>query len=83
MSTMNISLPENLKAFVDERVSRGAYGTSSEYVRELIRRDQDRQQLREMLLDGARSAQAAPADAAWFATLRAKVRKAANPTRRK
>lgn len=83
MSTMNISLPEHLKAFVDEQVNRGAYGTSSEYVRELIRRDQDRQQLRDLLLEGARSPQGAPADAAWFSTLRARVRKAANQARRK
>ena len=39
MSTMNISLPEELKDFVDSQVKRG-YGTSSEYVRELIRKDQ-------------------------------------------
>ena len=38
---MNISLPEALKAFVDEQVSRRGYGSSSEYVRALIRRDQD------------------------------------------
>jgi antitoxin ParD1/3/4 len=39
---MNISLPDTLKSFVDEQVSQGSYGTSSEYVRELIRKDQDR-----------------------------------------
>lgn len=38
MSTMNISLPDTLKNFVDEQVSQRGYGTSSEYVRELIRR---------------------------------------------
>lgn len=48
---MNISLPEELKDFVDEQVKRG-YGTSSEYVRELIRKDQDRLHLRELLLAG-------------------------------
>jgi toxin ParE1/3/4 len=42
MSTMNISLPETLKTFVDMQVSQRGYGTSSEYVRELIRKDQDR-----------------------------------------
>ena len=42
MSTMNISLPDTLKNFVDEQVSQRGYGTSSEYVRELIRKDQDR-----------------------------------------
>lgn len=34
MSTMNISLPESLKSIVDEQVSQGGYGTSSEYLRE-------------------------------------------------
>lgn len=73
MSTMNISLPDALKAFVDDQVSQRGYGTSSEYVRELIRRDQDRLQLRQLLLAGAASAPAAPADAAYFADLRARV----------
>ncbi|MDO4723484.1 MAG: type II toxin-antitoxin system ParD family antitoxin [Comamonadaceae bacterium] len=75
MSTMNISLPESLKSFVDEQVSQRGYGTSSEYVRELIRRDQDRQQLRGLLLAGAASAPGAPADGAYFDALRAKVRR--------
>ncbi|MFH1870717.1 MAG: type II toxin-antitoxin system ParD family antitoxin [Pseudomonadota bacterium] len=77
MSTMNISLPDSLKAFVDEQVDQRGYGTSSEYVRELIRRDQDRLQLRNILLAGAESAVAAPADAAYFATLRGRVRQRA------
>jgi hypothetical protein len=41
MATMNVSLPDDLKSFVDEQVA-GRYSTSSEYVRELIRREQDR-----------------------------------------
>ena len=75
MSTMNISLPDALKAFVDEQVIQRGYGTSSEYVRELIRRDQDRVQLRELLLAGAASAPGAPADVSYFEGLRAEVRK--------
>lgn len=71
---MNISLPEMLKAFVDEQVAGRGYGTSSEYVRELIRKDQDRQRLRQLLLDGAESAPGALADDAYFAGLRARVR---------
>lgn len=70
MSTMNISLPEALKSFVDEQVGARGYGTSSEYVRELIRRDQDRQQLRSLLLEGAASAPGATMDAAYFDCLR-------------
>jgi antitoxin ParD1/3/4 len=73
MSTMNISLPDSLKSFVDEQVTERGFGTSSEYVRELIRKDQDRQRLRGLLLEGAASAAGAPADAAWFETLRDRV----------
>jgi len=74
---MNISLPETLKAFVDEQVGQRGYGTSSEYVRELIRKDQDRLQLRGLLLAGASSSPAAPADARYFEGLRNRVRKSA------
>ncbi|WNV05207.1 type II toxin-antitoxin system ParD family antitoxin [Candidatus Methylospira mobilis] len=64
---MNISLPDTLKSFVDEQVNQGCYGTSSEYVRELIRKDQDRLRLRGLLLAGAASAPATPAaDPACF-----------------
>ena len=77
MSTMNISLPEAMKTFVDEQVSERGYSTSSEYVRELIRRDQDRMQLRGLLLAGASSSPAAPGDAAYFDGLRDRVRKSA------
>lgn len=73
---MNISLPESLKSFVDEQVSQRGYGTSSEYVRELIRKDQERQQLRALLLAGAASGATAPADDAYFAGLRDRVRRA-------
>lgn len=76
MSTMNISLPDALKSFVDEQVNQRGYGTSSEYVRELIRKDQDRQHLRGLLLAGAASAPAVPADADYFESLRARVRNA-------
>jgi len=74
---MNISLPDTLKSFVDERVNQGGYGTSSEYVRELIRKDQDRLQLRGLLLVGAASAPTGPIDPAYFEGLRDRVRKAA------
>jgi antitoxin ParD1/3/4 len=77
MSTMNISLPEKLKAYVDAQVAGRRYGTSSEYVRELIRKDQDRQHLRGLLLEGASSPPAAPADAAWFDGLRDRAGKPA------
>jgi antitoxin ParD1/3/4 len=76
MSTMNISLPEALKSFVDEQVSERGYGTSSEYVRELIRKDQDRLQLRGLLVAGVATAPSAPASGDYFDGLRNQVRKA-------
>lgn len=75
MTTMNVSLPDALKAFVDEQVATGGYSTSSEYVRELIRKDQDRQRLRAMLLAGAASPPGNPADDDYFDSLRARVRR--------
>ena len=71
---MNISLPDALKSFVAEQVAQGGYGTSSEYVRELIRKDADRLHLRGLMLEGVRSAPAVPADANYFAALRERVK---------
>lgn len=76
MSTMNISLPESLKSFVDEQVAMRGYGTSSEYIRELIRADQDRQRLRRLLLEGAESPLTAEVDESYFNGLRDRIRRA-------
>ena len=73
MSTMNISLPEALKSFVDEQVNSRGFGTSSEYVRELIRKDQERLHLRGLLLAGASAKPSAPADDAYFVALRSRI----------
>jgi len=79
---MNISLPDSLKNFVDEQVNQGGYGTSSEYVRELIRKDQDRLQLRGLLLAGATSPRTKPVNDAYFEGLRRKVKPAKPGARR-
>jgi antitoxin ParD1/3/4 len=47
MATMNISLPDALKAWVEEQVATGRYGNSSDYIRDLLRRDQERAEARE------------------------------------
>jgi antitoxin ParD1/3/4 len=70
VATMNISLPNALKAFVDEQVSDAGYASSSEYIRELIRRDRDRLHLRGLLVEGASSAPTTPVTAAYFDALR-------------
>jgi len=47
MATMNVSLPDPMKAWVEAQVHGGQYGNASDYVRDLIRRDQqDRKQIK-------------------------------------
>lgn len=71
---MNISLPETLKSFVDSQVSDGSYGSSSEYVRELLRKEQDRVRLRKLILDGLESElNEEPMDARYFDKLRKRI----------
>jgi antitoxin ParD1/3/4 len=58
MQSMNISLPEPLKQFVDGQIAQGRYSSASEYIRELIRADEKRkaeEQLETMLLEGLNS----------------------------
>lgn len=73
MGTVNISLQDVLKSFADAQVSQRGCCTGSEYVRELIRKDQDRQHLRGLLLAGAESAPTAPVDGDYFESLRASI----------
>lgn len=82
MSTMNISLPHSLEAFIDEQVIRRGYGTSGEYVRELIRHKQERQHLRGLLLAGAASASTAAVNKACFDGLRKQVRRTGEARRK-
>jgi antitoxin ParD1/3/4 len=61
MQTMNISLPDQLKEFVDEQLGSGRYSSVSEYVRELIRDDEKRkaqERLETLLLEGIESGDA-------------------------
>jgi antitoxin ParD1/3/4 len=58
MQTMNISLPDQLKDFVDQQVSSGGYSSVSEYVRALIRDDERRkaqEKLEALLTEGIQS----------------------------
>jgi antitoxin ParD1/3/4 len=63
MSTVNISLPESMKTYIDEQVSTGGYGTVSEFFRDLIRQDQKRkakESLEAFLLEGLDSGASTP-----------------------
>lgn len=56
--TMSFALPEALRHYVEQRVRSGQYGNTSEFLRELIRRDQEdqaRRRLRELIEEGLRS----------------------------
>ena len=62
MQTMNISLPDPLKDFVDGQITSGRYSSVSEYVRELIRQDEKRkaeERFEAMLLEGLASPETA------------------------
>jgi antitoxin ParD1/3/4 len=41
MAQMNISLPDGLKSWIEARVAEGRYSSSSDYVRDLVRREQE------------------------------------------
>ena len=58
MASLNISLPQSLKDYVENQVKDSGYSTPSEYVRELLREDQNRraeQKLEALLLEGLNS----------------------------
>ncbi|MFV0678479.1 type II toxin-antitoxin system ParD family antitoxin [Variovorax sp. tm] len=73
MSTMNISLPDEMKAFVDAQVADRRYGNASEYMRDLIRRDLAREQFRAVILAGLESGPTVEWTFAHFDGLRAEI----------
>lgn len=63
MATVNISLPDSMKEFVEAEVHEGGYNTTSEYFRALVREAQDRKskaRLEALLLAGLESGAATP-----------------------
>lgn len=80
MATMNISLPDELKAFVDAQVAEQGYGSTSEYLRELIRqnrREQAAETLRKLIAEGLASGPATPQEPDFFDQLRERARQRA------
>jgi len=58
MAILNISLPDQMKEYIEERISQGGYSTTSEYFRDLVRDDQKRntqERLEALLLQGIES----------------------------
>jgi antitoxin ParD1/3/4 len=76
-TTMNISLPESLRDFVEEAVSAGGYSSVSEYVRELVRQAKTEKDLEDRLLAALESADLGPIGPEFFEGLKARAKKAA------
>ncbi len=91
MTTLNISLPDDLKKVVDERVAEGHFASHSEYLRSLIRKDQkrvEREQLEAKLLARLEAGESTPMTHADFERIQARLngylsrRKAAKKAKR-
>ena len=75
MATMNVSLPDPMKTWVEARLQDGSFSNTSDYVRHLIRRDQERahaiEALQQAINEGVRSGEPEPFD---FKMFKAKMR---------
>jgi antitoxin ParD1/3/4 len=84
MQTMNISLPDPMKQYVEKQVTVGDYSSASEYMRELVRADQKRnarEQLEQTLLESLLEGEAQEATPEFWSTLRAELGKRAKTGR--
>lgn len=76
-TTMNISLTDPLKHFIDEEVRDGGFASTSDYMRDLIRqrqRQKAEETLRNLIAEGLASGPAVPVDADWFEQMRERAR---------
>lgn len=56
MATMNVSLPKKMKDWVEKRASDGPFANSSDYIRDLIREDEERQRVYDEIMEAAEHA---------------------------
>jgi antitoxin ParD1/3/4 len=76
MATMNVSLPDPLKQFVDDEVREGGFASTSDYMRDLIRQRQRakaEELLRRLIAEGMASGPAEPLEPDFFDKLRARA----------
>ncbi len=69
MTTLNISLPDSMRAFIDEQIAQGGYSTASEYIRDLIRQAQKQaaqEKLDSLLIEGLESGQSIEVTDEWW-----------------
>ncbi len=81
MKSMNISLPDTMRDYIEEQVAQGGYSSVSEYFRELVRQDQKHranERLQTMLLEGLNSGNATEMTAQDWEDIRQAVREKTN-----
>ncbi|MCA6622008.1 MAG: type II toxin-antitoxin system ParD family antitoxin [Pseudanabaena sp. M165S2SP1A06QC] len=69
MTTVNISIPDSMKVFIDEQVAKGGYSTTSEYIRQLLRQEAERvaqARLETLLLEGLDSGEPIEINDDWW-----------------
>ncbi|MBL1208243.1 type II toxin-antitoxin system ParD family antitoxin [Geminocystis sp. GBBB08] len=82
MTSLNISLPESMRTYIDQQMALLGYSTASEYIRDLIRQEQKRQatqRLETLLLEGLESGKATDmTEQDWLDIRQAVAQKLAN-----
>jgi antitoxin ParD1/3/4 len=76
MAVVNISLPDQMKQFIDERLSEGRFSSTSEYIRDLVREDRNRRaqdRLETLLLEGLDSGEPIDATSDYIKAKRAEL----------
>ena len=69
MTTLNISLPDSMRTFIDEQIAQGGYSTASEYIRDLIRQAQKQvaqEKLDSMLIEGLANGKSIEVTDEWW-----------------
>jgi antitoxin ParD1/3/4 len=78
MTTLNISLPDSMRTYIETTVAQGGYSTASEYIRQLVREDQKRaakERLEALLMAGIESGPAVEITDDFWADKKAKLLK--------
>lgn len=76
MTTVNVNLSDELESFVDRQVAERGLESCSDYIADLVSRERDKQQLRDLVLEGLESPPGPVADDAFFDEILARIDRA-------